>query len=236
MATLLSITNKVLKRLREDEAADLTSDAYVSLIADFVADIHQEVNDAGPGWSVLDHEVTQAISASTRTYDLSTDTTPRSTMLWDVEGGPQCWIFDDASEAQGSRMTYLDPTTLERLYQQDRDSTVDNPRYFTLRANSDASGYTLELYPTPSAARYIRIRFNTPEDFLDPDTDAATTILLNERVILLGALYLAQNERGEEIGEPGNVAETRYRMALADAVEDEIRMRERAGYYDWSRN
>jgi hypothetical protein len=235
MATLLTITNKVLKRLREDTVSDLTDD-YANLIASFVADIHQEVNDAGPGWQALDAEITQSVTASTRTYDLDASTTDRSTLLWDPCGRPQCWMFDDASDADGAWMTYVDPTTMEQMYQADRDDTTDEPRYFTLRPNSDKGGYTLELYPTPSANRYIRLRMNTPETFLDPDSDASTTILLNERVILLGALYLALNERGEEIGEPGGLAETRYRMALADAVEDEVRTRERAGYYDWSRN
>jgi hypothetical protein len=53
--------------------------------------------------------------------------------------------------------------------------------------------------------------------------------------VRLGALWLATLERGEEIGE-GTPTERRYRAALGAAVENEMRMRERTGVYDWVRN
>jgi len=239
MATLLQTTNKVLKRLREDTVADLTGD-YANLVGSFVADIAAEVNDSGPGWSALDHTVTVSVLAATRTYDLGSggtaDLTDRSTLLHDVCGRPMVWMFDDGSDNTGDPMRYVDPNEYERMFQLDRTETQLDPNCFTLIRNTDGTGYTLALYPIPSTTRTIRMRFNTPEAVLDPDTDSATSIVVNNRVVELGTLWLALNERGEEIGEPGNIAETRYRTALADVVEDEIRVRERAGYYDWSRN
>lgn len=240
MATLLQTTNKVLKRLREEVATDLTTEDYHNLVASFVADIAAEVNDSGPGWSALDATASVSVVATTRTYDLGSggtaDTTARSTLMFDQCGRAQAWLFDDGSDTSGRQMYYLDPTSYEQLFQRDRDETTEEPIHFTLVQNSNGTGYTLKLYPIPSANRTVRIVFNTPEAVLDPDSDAATSIVVNNRVVELGALWLALNERGEEMGEPGNIAEMRYRQALADAIEDEIRVRERAGYYDWYRD
>lgn len=246
--TLLQMTNRVLRRLREDEVADL-SEEYPALIAEFVADIAEEMNLTGPGWTALNHTINVAITASTRDYDLSaivsnggnvdnadTPTTEQSVMLHDMTGRPQAWIWDDASEDTGDPLTYIDPNTMERLFQADRDHTADDPFHFTLEKNADNDGWNLVLYPMPSAARHIRIRFNTPEAVLVPSTDAALVINVPNRPVYLGSLYLAFNERGEEIGEPGGIAERRYLDAKASAVEQEIRVRERAGYYDWERN
>lgn len=231
MATLLAITNKVLARLRETEVTDLT-EAYSALVASFVADIVQELDEATI-WNYLDHEVTVSVVASTQSYTL-TGTTNASHILWNATG-PACWIFDSASAAQGTQMIYMDPTEFYRQYQSDRSATSAKPQYFTIEKDTTNDSLNILLWPTPSATLYIRARFNTPEAELVPSTDASTEVKMPERVVRLGALYLALNERGEEIGEPGNIAERRYLDAKGAAVENEIRARERSGFYDWKR-
>ena len=250
MATLLQITNQVLKRLREDTAADVTTNAYDNLVAHFVAEAASDVNEAGPGWSALDHTIEVAVTAAIgRSYDLSalvsgggnvantgTPTTSESTLLF-ARNRPQAWIQDTSADTEDATpMIYIDQSEMERRYQMDRDDTDADPIAFTLRPTSANDGWTLELWPTPSASRHIRMRFNTPEVELDPATDGATTIVVDNRAVRLGALLYALNERGEELGEPGGIAERRYNTALADAIEREIRVRERAGHYDWVRN
>jgi hypothetical protein len=235
MATLLQITNKVLLRLREDSVTDLSA-AYSALVASFVADTVAELNEATV-WNFLDHEVTVQLANGTQSYTL-TGTRNTSHMLWN-ELGPACWIFDDSSAAQGTQMTYLDPTEFYRSYQSDRSNTSAKPIYFTLEKDptpaTENDQWLIRFWPTPSSATYVRIRMNTPEAELDPTTDAATEIAMNDRTVRLGALYLALNERGEEIGEPGNIAESRWLAAKGAAVENEIRARERSGFYDWRR-
>jgi hypothetical protein len=231
MATLLQITNKVLLRLREDTVTDL-SDGYSALVASFVADTVAELNEATI-WNFLDHEVVVPVVAGTQSYTLA-GTNNTSHLLWN-ELGPACWIFDASTSAQGTQMTYMDPTEFYRNYQADRSATSAKPIYFTIEKNTSDDDIALRLWPTPSATAYVRVRFNTPEAELDPTTDAATEIAMPERVVRLGALMLALNERGEEIGEPGNIAETRYTLAKGAAVENEIRARERSGFYDWKR-
>lgn len=234
MSTLLQITNKVLKRLREDTVTDLT-DSYAALIASFVSDIAQEVNEAGPAWSALDAEVDVALSAATRTYAL-TGTTNKSTLLYSPDGSPLAWSFIDSNDQYGQTIIQVDPYTMEGLYQNYRSLTNLIPSHFSIDANSTNTALELTVWPTPSGARYIRSFFNTPEAELDPTTDASVSIKVPNRPVYLGALYMAFNERGEEIGEPGGIMEQRYRTALGAAVEEEIRRTERNGRHDWKRN
>lgn len=231
MATLLQITNKVLLRLREDEVEDL-SEAYPALVASLVADIVAELNEATV-WNFLDHEVAVSVVASTQSYALS-GTNHTSHMLWN-KTGPACWIFDDSSDSGGAQLTYLDPSEFYRRYQSDRSGTSEQPTAFTIEKDTDNDDLYIRLWPTPSATRYIRIRFNTPEAELDPASDASTEIKMPERLVRLGAIMMAMNERGEEFGEPGNILERRFIAAKGAAVENEIRARERSGFYDWVR-
>jgi hypothetical protein len=39
------------------------------------------------------------------------------------------------------------------------------------------------------------------------------------KILVLGATMLALNERGEELGEPGNIAERKFAAALAAEIE-----------------
>lgn len=231
LPTLLEITNKVLLRLREDQVDDL-SDPYAALIASFVADTVAELNEATI-WNFLDHEVTVDVLSGTQSYAL-TGTNNMSHILWNSTG-PACWIFDDDEAPAGTQMIYLDPSDFYRRYQSDRDNTSAKPQWFTIEKDTDNADLYIRLWPVPNADAHLRIRFNTPEEELDPETDADTEIYMPERLVRLGALMLALNERGEEIGEPGNIAETRYIMAKGAAVENEIRARERSGFYDWVR-
>ena len=233
MATLLSITNRVLSRLREDTVAAVTDTAYASLVAEFVADIAQEVNEAAV-WSALNHDVTVSVIAGTTAYTLS-GVTQKSLLLVDQSDCPLSWMFADSSGNVGYQMNMISDNERLISYNANRGITQDYPLDFSLTTTSAATGLQLTLNPAPASNRYIRMRFNTPEAVLTPSTDGSVTIKVPEQVVYLGALFLAQNERGEEIGEPGNIAQTRYITTLADAKENEIRNQERAGVYDWYR-
>lgn len=232
MATLLQVTNRVLRRLREDEVADL-SDDYSALIADFVSDIVEELNEETI-WNAYDTQYTVSVVAGTRDYAL-TGTTNESQLLYQPDGSAQAWIFDDSTDPEGEQMVYLDPSEYYRRLNMDRDMENDKPQWFTVEKDTDNDDLYLRLWPLPSATKYIRIRFNTSQAELDPSTDASVEIKLPSRVVFLGALWMAMQERGEEIGD-GGLHQMRYRRALGAAVENEIRARERTGFYDWQRN
>lgn len=242
--TLLEIVNKVLRRLRETEVAATTDTAYSQLIADFVADIHQEVMEYD--WTSLQHTVEFDLVASQRTYDLarltgdggavlSGRTTNLYSMLLLLATAPQAWIFDDASDDTGDPMILVSREQLEYLYQTDRDQTQDDPFYFALYQSPTQEGFECAIWPLPTEARRIRMRFWTPQTDLDTDTaaDDATELLVPWRPVYLGALYLALNERGEEMGEPGGVAENRYIRARGSAIEADSQARGLTGSYEF---
>ena len=233
MATLLQITNRVLRRLREDEVADL-SETYPALIAEFVGDIVAELNEATI-WNAYDTEYTVSVLVGTRDYAL-TGTTNESMLLYQPDGSPQAWIFDDSNDTDGEQMIYLDPSEYYRRLQQDRGMENDKPSWFTIEKDTDNDDLYIRLWPKPSATKYIRIRFNSPPAELDAAADAAVEIKLPARLVRLGALMLAAEERGEEMGERAARYEQRYTLAKAAAIENEMQLRERAGFYDWQRN
>lgn len=233
MATLLQITNRVLRRLREDEVSDLSAD-YPALVAEFVADIVAELNEATV-WNANDTDYTASVVAGTIQYAL-TGTTNESMLLYTPDGMPQAWIFDDISDDDGEQMFYLDPSEYQRRFQQDRGMENDKPSWFTIEKDTDNDDLVLKLWPKPSATKYIRLRMNTPAAELDSASDSATEIKLPARLVRLGALMLATEERGEEMGELAARFEQRYLMAKAAAIENEKQARERAGIYDWVRN
>lgn len=227
--TLLQLVNRVLRRLREDEVTDFTAD-YTTLIVDFLAEVHAEVLDEHD-WSSMDYDVQVAAVASQEEYDLSatiadgggvtngyTPTTAKS-LVRQVEGTPVAYWYDSVSATQSTKIPQVSWEKYVDLYKSDTSQEAIQPTVFALRQDGD--GFRLALWPTPDASTGIfEIRFHTPEAVISSESSTvSTTVLAPERPLVLGALYLALNERGEELGEPGNIAEQRYYKALAAAKE-----------------
>ena len=227
--TLLQLVNRVLRRLREDEVSDLTAD-YTILLVDFLSEVHAEILDEHD-WSSMDYDVRVAAVASQEEYDLSatvadggnvangyTPTTVKS-LVRQVEGRPVAYWYDSTSATQGCAIPQVSWEKYVDLYKSDTSQEAVQPTVFALRQDGD--GFKLALWPAPDASTGIfELRFHTPETVLSSESSTtATTVLAPERPLVLGALYLALNERGEELGEPGNVAEQRYYKALAAAKE-----------------
>jgi hypothetical protein len=103
------------------------------------------------------------------------------------------------------------------------------------RNSPDGDGLEALLCPPPTVACFLRIRMWTPEDDIDVDADDNRTLLVPWRPLYLGALYLALNERGEEIGEPGGVAERRYNQSVSGAIEADVNRKAWAGRYNSER-
>ncbi|MGH3055164.1 MAG: hypothetical protein ACRDL7_09330, partial [Gaiellaceae bacterium] len=107
------------------------------------------------------------------------------------------------------------------------------------RANDgvDQTRLYLRLYPAPTAADVIELQLWTPAPVLLQDgTTDDVNILIPDRPVFQLALMYALNERGEEIGEPGNLAEQRWLSALAVAREKDIASAQRGDRYDWRRD
>lgn len=250
MATLLSITNRILRRLREDQVTETNATTYSTMIADFVAEAYEEVADEWD-WASLRHEIAVDVVAAQAVYDIgaSTDTggDVRNTYTrfckhdsfldWDEKSGrPSIRRFDSTSDDDGDYMHVVSPSELDRIKSYDRDDTDDDPWYVTFYPDATGQKLTMEVFPIPATTREIVAHFYTKPDELELDaSDDATVLLVPDRPVYALALMWAYNERGEELGEPGNLAERRYMNALAAAKEADARIRERTGQLDWRR-
>jgi len=250
MATQLSLVNRILRRLREDQVTTIVDNEYATLIAEFVNDAYEDVVEE-LDWGSLSHEIIVDLVDGTDTYNLSATVaggggvrTAGNTRLCKFDSLleyfdviPQIFIYEDANDDNGYPPTVLTPEEFRLWEAQHRTNTSDNPCVVTFYPSEDNTTLNMQLYPEPDAARELRARFITKPDELALDgTDDATVIICPDRPVYLLALMYAYNERGEEIGEPGNIAEARYNGALTTAKEAAIRLRERANFYDWRRD
>jgi hypothetical protein len=232
MATQLTIVNKVLQKLREEQVSAVGNTDYAKLIAMFVNEAKEDLEDMW-FWTVNEVEIDTSILADgTREYDL-TSTTDRSFLVRYIDDR-QPMAYDITSGEQG----YLMDIPLKTLRHW-RNSfagtipTVAKPTEFAIKPDSDGRGYSIELKQGADNARTWRTYWYAPQAELATDgTDGDTTILLPERPIYLKALFYAYNERGEEMGEPGNIAEVRANNAAASAMEIDMQVHKKSNEKD----
>jgi hypothetical protein len=217
--TYLQLVNEVLKRVREPTVATVSENLYSILISTYINDAKQQVEDAW-NWEALNTSISFSLAPSTITYDLSStalvgsgnELNERSRLLYDP-----CTREPMAFDRTSPNQTRL--KEVSAAYQRAAVSlgmysgTYATPTYFAI--NPDNSAIYVSLVETPSAVRTWRMYFKKPQTDLSAGTDVIKVPWLP--VVLLATNY-ALNERGEEIGEPGNVAEQRYRQALGDAI------------------
>lgn len=238
--TLLEIVNRIMIRLREAEVSSSTASDYATLAATFVSDVHQDVVTQYD-WTCLRHTLDVDMVVGQKDYDLARFVADGGAV---VAGGRttnqgsmflgQAWCFDDSTDDGGSEMILVSEQDLEELYQGDRDATQEDVVYFSLRQSPAQEGLQLSVWPLPETTNRLRIRFWTPEAVLETDgTDDATTILIPWRPVYLGALARLINERGEELGEPGNLADSAAYNALSQAIEADMNTRQFVNEYEF---
>jgi len=255
MATQLEIVNKVLRRLREDSVVATNATEYSELIGDFVVDAYEEVIDEHQ-WEALKHRVVVDIASGTSKYELTRNVTDGGNArnsdsrvckidseLQFISDMPQIWMFDDDTDDSYSTLYFLTPEAFKTAKNIDRDDTDVDPSYITLYTEVDTTvspavtRLYMELYPEPAATRVVELDFWTKTDALEVDgTTDTTNLLIPDRPVFHHALMTAYNERGEEIGEPGNLADRRYAAALAVAIDKDILTYELMDRSEWRRD
>lgn len=233
MATQLEIINQVQRRLRESSTASVSTTEYSKLLGDFLNDIIEDVCNAHD-WQQLESTISTNISSATDTYAI-TGTTNLSTLRY-LGNCPQVFIYDDADDTLGYPLIELNPQLFQAYYSEGWTATADPP-YFKVTASNTADNQVIQLLPAPSATRVLKTTFWTPVSSLEVDgTDDDTDIFLPTQPLVLGVMYLALNERGEELGEPGNMAEMRYYNSLSSAIYTDMQARGRTNSYEMYRD
>jgi hypothetical protein len=213
----LQLVNKVLAKLREDEVASVDDTAYSRLIGTFVNDAKDEV-EAAWNWASLRQTINITALAGTRNYGLSITT---AAQLIRVPGCPRLpMAFAITSDSPVHNHLQMQQHPLDYIIREQIISnfqlTDTNPLDFGLEGVNGE--WTVQFISEPTDTTNgagWRFFFKVPQDELDEDGDG---MLVPWRPVIALATMYALNERGEEIGEPGNIAEQKYRQTLSAAI------------------
>jgi hypothetical protein len=252
MATHLEIVNKILRRLREDSVSSVAETEYSQLIGEFVEDIHREVSEYWTWPSTLttvDFETTSGspayrldayVADGGAAHTNGGVVTERSILRVRDDGLPDIHIGDSSTDNNKKQVILLSDEQRHALANTASGTSGTGYAEYPTHASVRRDGFNrwaIQLWPAPSVTgKYVRTAWHIPEADLEVDgTTDDTEIYIPNRPIYLGALYLALNERGEEIGEPGGIAESRYIKALAAEKERAIGHEQTTGRFDWYR-
>jgi hypothetical protein len=199
----LELVNAVLVKLREDEVSSYNQDTYSALIASFINEAKEEVENAW-NWSMLRTAVTMATTASQSYVEvLRTSLGPRDTII---------------SMRDATNLSCLGKIGAEAYYDYLYGATTpveSKPNYWILTKASDPSYTRFSIYPTPDDAYNLYAIIIQRQAELSND---ATELLVPSRPVILGAYYKAIKERGEDMGDASQQAAADYKMSLGDAI------------------
>jgi hypothetical protein len=260
MATQLETVNRVLRRLREDQVATVTENTYSILIAEFVNAAIEEVRDAHVWARFKTSTYSQILAQYQRTINLSKNVSASGDIS---DGNPTfdeysklTWTGHDspivgARKSNDTKWQWISPLSLEQeraIYEPNQEidfnyNTADMPTHFSFGGGAAGSlpydgDMLMHIWPYTDNANVQIVMYGWfPQALMALDaTDDNTEILYPHRPLFQYALMLALNERGEEIGEPGNIAEEQYVSALGAAIEHDIEITNRTNESDWRRD
>jgi len=191
--TYLSLVNNVLRRLREEEVASVTTSTYSKMVGDFVNDAKRMVEDAWD-WSALRTTLTITTTDDVFNYVLT---------------GSQNRIkaLNVINDTSNLFMEYKTATFFDEAYliSEPRKSA---PTYYTYNGVDSNGDTQIDIYPTPDAA--YTIRFNCVKREADLSADSDEMGIPSMPVIHLAIALLAR-----ERGETGGTSAPEY-FAIAD--------------------
>jgi hypothetical protein len=197
--TLLELTNKVLIRLREPTVASASSTAYSSMIAEFVRQATREVEQAH-NWVQLRQTIQVPVVGNTINYVLTGAGTD-----FRVLG-----VYEDTTDYRLSPAPSYRQMN-EWLLQNNR--SIGPPEYWDINGTSGGDPI-VNFYPEPDVAYSVNFNMVIVSQ-LDNDTDFTPT---PELPIVLRAVFLAIEERGDDGGNSLPILDAQFTNALASAV------------------
>ena len=212
----LNAINRVLRRLREDEVASVTSTSYAKLVGDYVNDAVRLVEDSWD-WSVLRKEIAVDTVASQREYNLT--------------GVSQ--MFKTLSVANQTQKCFVDAGT-EAGLQKDKFVNTANAsvptNYVYTGYVENVNGEGVAFYPVPD--KVYNLKFNVV-DRSDELTEATDNIVVPYLPVIQFATAMAAEERGETGGASAQSLYALAKSSLADAISmDAARFPTETIWYD----
>ncbi len=180
--TYLSLMNGVLRRLREEEVADVTETAYSKMVGDYINDAKSLVQDSH-AWSTLRKTIVVPTVADTTEYSLT-------------GAGERVKLYSAINDTSNFFMHYESPNWFNNAYYISGEvtGTPDSYTFSGVDSNDDTK---VRVYPKPSGV--FSLRFDVCSREPDLAVDADTTVL-PAMAIIHNAVALLARERGETGG------------------------------------
>lgn len=191
--TYLNIMNSVLRRLREQQASNVNSNDFNTMVGDFINDAKQLVEEA-TDWSALRSTINITTTAGTNQYSLT-------------GCGDNVKVMSAMNDSENCFLSYQTKDWFnEQLY---LNTVVDGaPKYYTFDG-LDANGDTQFLVsPRPNSEQVLRFDVIKRQADLTNNTDV---LLVPSKPVIHLAVALLARERGET----GGTSTAEY-FAIAD--------------------
>lgn len=200
--TWLSLTNDVLKLLRETTVASVSTTSYSSLIGLFVNEAKEEVEDAW-NWSALRDDIDMPMVIGQRNYTL-TGSSYRTKIL-SVYNTTSKWRMNFWQNNQYLN-NLISLTTAASSSPYDLD---------IVGSDGTTGSLIFRVNPLPTATDNLRFFTVNPTAEFDADAD---TLAIPKRPVIQLAYLKAINERGEDSGRASEIQEKIYKNTLATAI------------------
>ena len=201
--TYKEIVNSVLIRLREtplSETQSVTTNAYSSLIGEFVNDAKSEIEQAW-NWSALRLTLSGVTEPDVFNYELN-------------DSGQNFTLLDAINDTSNWFLQYKTQSDMTNLFL-NTDRKTGEPRYFTYNGISADGDTMVDLYPIPDGA--YNFHFNVVLRTARFTLDTHELVVPSEPVIML-AYAKAVEERGEDGGIASASAYQTAQRMLSDAI------------------
>jgi hypothetical protein len=247
MATQLDLVNNVLLRVREKQVVNVTDNTYSQLVAQIVAESYEEVLDEW-NWRSLSETSVFALPAGSTggpaaDFVVGGFLAPDARLFLARAGGApyarviaKPYVIDLFEDNAGSQMTELTLPQYSDMVQRQTEQASQYPQYFSLRPLPDESLDILFWQPAKTDCSVAMTYWRRPNRLTSDGTTQGANIEIPFRPVQELALMYALNERGEEMGEPGNLAERRYMQALSAAKELDLKAAEQNNSGEWRRD
>ena len=205
--TYLEAVNQVLRRLREDEVANVSENEYSKLIGDFVNDAYGLCESAWE-WSGLETDVIITTADGVQAYELNN--TGESVVVCDVYELTQPRMLEEVSSA------YI--RNAEALSAEGKGV----PRYWTIDGLSADREPMISFWPIPDGVYNVSVHVDKSGTIL---TDGAHSFDIPVMPVVQMAFGLALRERGEAGGQTSQEQIVIAEQFLSDAIARDAKRR-----------
>ena len=197
--TYLELVNAVLRRLREKEVGTVSQTAYSKLIGDFVNEAKAQIENAWD-WSSL--RTTLALNTTSGVFNYELNGTQNNFEILDV------WNDTSNIEMKPKTASWFNAEFLTA------EPQSGQPMFYNFNGVSADGDAQVDVYPVPDSVYSLLFNVSMRNRVLNDDNDV---IYIPHRPVILTALAMAIEERGEDGGQQSINA---YQMAQ-NAISDE---------------